>query len=104
MKHVKSYKIFEFVEEAEVLKKPVYKTYTDRMSIEDRLKMDRLLEKNPKRWSDDERSFMKRMSRKNIPLYVDENGNIFTKEELAKNGINVGDPNFGKEQHELRLH
>lgn len=85
MNHVKPFKIYEAVDTATEL---TFKTYVDKMSIEDRLKMDSILEKNPRGWSDAEKAFMKRMSMKNVTLYIGSDGNTYTAQQVKDMGYN----------------
>ena len=87
MNHLKPYKMYENVETSEM----TFKTYFDKMSIEDRIKSDALLEKDPRRWTQEEKSFMKRMSMKNVTLYIGSDGKIYTKDQVERLGYNVDD-------------
>lgn len=87
MNHIKPYKMYEtsLVDTEQM----TFKTYFDKMSVEDRIKMDSLLEKDPKRWSDDEKRFMKRMSFKNTTLYIGSDGKTYTKDQIDELGYDV---------------
>ena len=97
MDHIMSYKVFEY---SEVKEKPTtFKTYFDKMSVEDRMKSDALLEKDPRHWTKEEHDFMKRMSRKNIKLYIGDDNVIYTAQELHDMGIDVEDKKIYATKH-----
>jgi len=85
MRHLKSYKIYEMNMEPETKELTFFK-FVDKMSHDDSVKMNKLLERDPRGWSDDDKKFMKRMSLKDIDLYVDKDGKRYTEDELIAMG------------------
>jgi len=85
MNHLKPYKMYENIETAEM----TFKTYIDKMSVEDRIKMDSLLDKDPRKWSLDDKNFMRKMSKKNVTLYIGSDGKTYTKDEIDDMGYDI---------------
>ena len=94
MNHIKSYQVFEATDTAELTFKP----YFDKMLPEDENKMNALLDRGYETWSADEKEFMKKMSRKSVPLFVGSDNNIYTEEEIEEMGLDVNDLTIKKEK------
>ena len=85
MKYVRPYKIYEA--DTETANDVKYLKYIDRMNNADRRKMEATLDKPYNTWSNEDKEFMKKMSRKDVDLWVDPEGNRFTEEELKTKGV-----------------
>ena len=85
MNHIKSYRLFEAVATQELTFTP----YFDKLLIDDENKVNSLLDRGPNTWSSAEREYMGRMSRKNVPLWIGSDKNIYTQEELEEMGYDV---------------
>ncbi len=64
--------------------------YYDKMSKDDEIKSNNLLEKDPSRWTAEEKKFMDKMSMKNRQLFIGSDKNIYTEEDIIQMGL---DPN-----------
>lgn len=85
MNHIKSFQIFE---QSTDVKKLTFSNYRDIMSNDDKNKMNALLERDPRRWTPEEKKFMDRMALKDIDLFIGSDGKTYTEEDLKKMGIN----------------
>jgi len=84
MKHLKSFPIKESLTDTKDL---IFKKYVDYMSTADSNRMNKILEKNPSSWTQEEKDFMKRMSKKDVALYLGSDGNTYTENDLEFMGV-----------------
>ena len=77
------------------VKNLTFSKYVDYMSGDDKRKMDSILDRDYSRWTEDDKKFMKRMSLKNVLLFIGSDGKSYTEDDLLNMGI---DPSkIGKE-------
>ena len=86
MNHLASYKLFEASDVTEIRFKP----YFDKMSNDDRRRMDSILDKGPGEWSKEDREFLQKMSKKDVFLFVDaDRGKVYTRDEVIAMGYDA---------------
>lgn len=84
MKYVRSFKLYEELDPTTSR----YHKCEDRISPFDQNKMDKILEKDHKHWTDEDKKFMTKMSKKGV-YYIDDDGNRYTEKELKDKGIDI---------------
>ena len=83
MKHLNKYKQFEAA-----VQDITFSRYYDKMSKDDELRLDKILEKDPSEWSDEDKKFMDKMSMKNRKLFIGSDKKIYTENDIKNMGLN----------------
>jgi hypothetical protein len=94
MKHLKKFN-------ESIVSDLTFHRYYDKMSKDDELKLDNILEKDPSDWSSDDKEFMDKMSMKNRKLFIGSNNKVYTENDIINMGL---DPNkiCNKEENKIK--